>query len=151
MPPEDIQGLRLLLNRIAEMAHDVRHADAALKAGAQVAVTSINRNFDVQGRPPFKGLSQSTLAGRRRGRGRGGPKILQDTGRLKGSIHATPPTGGSVKIATNVVYAARQHYGYPGGTGPGHSKTPARPYMMLQEPEDIRAIGEIFKRHIARK
>ena len=53
-----------------------------------------------------------------------------------------------VAVGTNVIYGPRQHFGYPGGSGRGRSKTPARPFLMFQD-EDIRDIGEIFKRHIA--
>jgi phage gpG-like protein len=55
-----------------------------------------------------------------------------------------------VEVGTNMVQAKRQHFGYPGGTGRGRSKTPARPYMMFQN-EDQDAIGTIFSRHYSRR
>lgn len=149
---EEIQGLRLLLNRIQEMERDVRDADRALAVAGEYVVGSIQRNFQQEGRPQrWPGLAASTIAGRRRGKGRGGIKILQDTRRLGGGIHKQV-VGGGVKIATSPLpYARRQQEGYPGGKGRGHSKTPARKYLMLQVPEDVNEIGNIFRRHIARR
>lgn len=113
-------------------------------------VGSIEKNFREQGGPvKWKGLAASTLSRRRRGRGRGGPQILIDTARLKNSIGYRLVNAG-VEIGTNVVYAPRQHFGYPGGKGRGHSRTPARPFLMVQ-PEDVKEIGEIFKRHVGKK
>lgn len=107
---------------------------------------SIERNFQASGRPKkWKPLAESTLE-RRKGRS---PKILIDSSHLKNSM-SDRLTSDGVEVGTNVIYAKRQHFGYPGGSGRGHSKTPARPFMLLQE-EDIRDIGEVFKRHIARK
>jgi phage virion morphogenesis protein len=149
---DDIQGLRLLLDRIQQMEHDVRHADRALAVAGELVVTSVQKNFQQEGRPQhWSPLAPATLRARRKGRGRGGPKILQDTKRLAGGIHKQVVSGG-VKIATApLAYARRQQLGYEGGSGPGHAKTPARKYLMLQIPEDVNAIGDVFRRHIARK
>jgi len=150
MSDDGIQGLNALLNRIGQLATDTRHVERALNVAGEMAVRSIQRNFDEQGRPEhWTPLSSRTLAGRRKGRGKGGPKILIDRGRLRASIAKHVTTDG-VRIGTTVVYAARQHFGYKGGKGRGHAKTPARPFLMLQEPEDVVAIGNVFRKHIAR-
>jgi phage gpG-like protein len=106
-------------------------------------------NFRAQGRPArWPGLAAAIISRRRRGKGRGGPQILVDTARLKNSIGYRLVSEG-VEVGTNVKYARRQHFGFPGGTGPGHSKTPVRPFLLVQD-EDIEAIAGIFRRHVGR-
>ena len=147
--PEDIQGLARLVTRIRKMATDAQRVERPLRAAGELMRRSIEQNFRAQGRPAkWQALAPSTRARRRRGRGRGGPQILIDTARLKNSIGYCVMTEG-VEVGTNVRYAPRQHFGYPGGKGRGRSKTPARPFLMVQD-EDIPAIGEIFKRHLGR-
>ncbi|MGH9942941.1 MAG: phage virion morphogenesis protein [Pyrinomonadaceae bacterium] len=146
---EDIQGLRQLLSRVKQLATDTRQIERPLKAAGALLVRSVERNFREQGRPQkWQKLAPLTLARRRRGRGRGGPQILINTARLKNSVGYRLVTEG-VEVGTNVQYAKRHHFGYPGGSGRGRSKTPARPFLLVQQ-EDISAIGEIFKRHIRR-
>jgi phage gpG-like protein len=154
MAEEGLQGLAQLLRRIERLATDTRHIEQPLAVAGEYVVGSIHRNFEAQGRPThWPPLSKRTIAGRRKGRGRGGPKMLQDTKRLLSGIHKVVTTEG-VKIATApLAYARRQQEGYdPGGKkGPGQVKTPARKYLMLQEPDDVIEIGNIFRRHIARR
>jgi phage gpG-like protein len=149
--PEGIEGLSSLLRRIEQMATDTKHVERPLNEAGEYLVGSIKKNILVGGRPQkFTPLSPRTIAARRKGRGRGGPKILIDRGRLLGSIQKSTTTDG-VRVGTNVIYARRQHFGYEGGPGRGHSKTPKRPFVLMQQPEDVIKIGNIFERHIARK
>lgn len=152
---EGFQGLDRAIRRIAQMATDVKHVEKPLNEAGEYAIGSIKKNFLVGGRPSkWKALAASTIAGRRRGKGRGGIKILIDRARLMNAItKKTVASGGGAGVAVgeNVIYAPRQHFGYKGGTGRGHAATPARPFMMLQQPEDVNAIGKIFSRHVARK
>jgi len=79
-----------------------------IKAG-MIMLRSIDKNFRAEGRPTkWKGLSAMTKAFRRKGKAKKGGervfKILQDTGRLKGSISART-TKGQVEIGTNLSYA----------------------------------------------
>lgn len=65
-----------------------RHKKASnqrkVNAAALVMVDRwIQKNFQREGDPKWKPLSPVTIALRRRGRGAGRPKILQDTGQLK--------------------------------------------------------------------
>lgn len=144
---EDIEGLGRLLSRIGKLTTDTRRVEAPLKAAGAYMLGSIEKNFREQGRPQkWQGLAASTLSKRRRGRGRGGPQILIDTARLKNSINFRVVTKG-VEIGTNVKYAARQHFGFPGGTGRGHAKTQARSFLMFQR-EDFSEIAKIFRRHL---
>jgi phage virion morphogenesis protein len=148
---DDIQGLSRLLGRISQLATDTRHVEGALRSAGTHVVGSVQKNFEQQGRPrKWSPLAPATLRQRRKGKGRGGPKILVDTGKMKNSINYQV-YGEGVKIGLNAVQARRQHFGYPGGAGRGHSRTPARPFLVLQEPEDVIAIGDIFRRHIARR
>jgi phage virion morphogenesis protein len=146
---EEIQGLSRLIGRVRRLVTDTRHVERPLRAAGEVLRRSVEQNFRAQGRPArWKGLAPSTLARRRRGRGRGGPQILIDTGRLKNSIAVRLVTEG-VEVGTNVRYARRQQFGFPKGEGRGHSETPPRPFLMVQD-EDIDTIAGIFRRHIGR-
>jgi phage gpG-like protein len=151
MSDEGIQGLSRLLDRVAQMATDTRHVERPLKSAGAYMLGSVQKNFQSQGRPQkWTPLAPSTLAARRKGRGRGGPQILIDTARMKNQIGFKVHSAG-VEVGLNAVQAKRQHFGYPGGTGRGHSKTPARPFLLIQEPEDVIEVGKIFRRHIARR
>lgn len=145
----EIQGLSALIRRVSQLATDTSHVERPLKAAGAYMLGSIEKNFRKQGRPQkWQALKASTLAGRRKGRGRGGPQILIDKARLKNSVSFRVVAEPGVEIGTNVIYARRQHFGYPGGAGRGHSHTPARPFLMFQIPEDITEIQNIFKRHL---
>lgn len=142
-----------MLKRLGELALDTRRVEKPLKASGAYMLGSIEKNFQAQGRPKrWDPLSPRTLAGRRKGRRKkGGPKILIDTARLKNSMSVKLVEGPGALVGTNVKYARRQHAGYDSEQkGRGHSKTPARAFMMFQD-EDHDAIGRIFSRHIARQ
>jgi phage virion morphogenesis protein len=139
-----IQGLQSIINRVGKLATHARRIEKPLKAAGVYMVGSIEKNFQVEGRPDkWQSLADSTKA-RRRGKN---PKILTNTGRLRRS-HAYKLTTEGVSVGTNAVQAARQHFGYKGGKGPGQAETPARPFLLLQDPEDFDAIGQIFMRHV---
>lgn len=144
---ESIQGLDRLIRRIGRLATDVRQVERPLRASGAVILASVEKNFKAQGRPNrWQSLSAGTLKRRRKGRGKGKGQILIDTARLKNS-HSMRLTTEGVEVGTNVVYARRHHFGYAGGSGRGRSRTPARPFLMIQD-EDIVSISEIFKRHL---
>lgn len=156
---EDIQGLSELLRRVHRLATDTRRVEAPLKAAGVLMLGSVEKNFRAQGRPvQWEPLAGSGAGRRRDGRGRYAKgkagrrrrgKILIDKARLKNSISFRLVTAG-VEVGTNVIYARRHHFGYEGGEGRGHSPTPARPFLLIQD-EDIRDIGDIFRRHVERK
>jgi phage virion morphogenesis protein len=151
-----VQGIEAVLNRFAQMQKAANNMQKPLKASAVYMFGSIERNFKAQGRPTkWQKLSKKTLARRRKGQdnegGKKKPQILIDTGRLKNSVTSNADvTSGGFTIGTNVIYARRQHFGYPGGKGRGRSKTPARPFLMFQQ-EDGDAILKIFNRHFGIK
>lgn len=147
--PEEIQGLSNLIRRIGQLATDTQHVERPLKAAGAYMLGSIEKNFRAQGRPkPWQKLAASTLRGRRKGRGRGSAQILIDKGQMKNQISYRVVSLPGVEVGLNAVQARRQHFGYPGGPGRGHSKTPARQFLMFQIPEDIEEIQKIFKRHL---
>ncbi len=150
---EGIQGIERLFRRVKKLATDTKHVERPLRAAGVLMLGSIEKNFKAQGRPTkWKALEETTLAGRRKGKGKGSSQILIDTARLKNS-HSMKVFTDGVAVGTNVIYGPRQHFGYKaadGKSGRGHSETPARPFLMFQD-EDIRDIGKIFKRHIAKK
>lgn len=138
-----IQGIDKLFNRIRRLGKAVKDKEKPLRAASVYMRGSIDKNFQAEGRPEkWTPLSQKTTA-RRRGKTH---KILTDTARLRRSMNYKI-SGDESHIGTNTIYGPRQHFGYEGGTGRGRSKTPARSFLMFQE-EDVREIGEIYKRHI---
>ncbi len=144
----ELKGIEQLFNRILIIETAAKDLEPAFKASGVYMLGSIERNFQAQGRPQkWQALAPSTLAQRRKGRGQGGAQILIDTARLKNS-HSTATSSDSLTVGTNLVYAARQHFGYPGGSGRGRSKTPARPFLLFQD-EDVDAIETIFNRHLS--
>lgn len=143
-----IEGIDRVFRRVSKISSNMtRTIERPMKAAGTYMLGSIERNFKAGGRPAkWKPLAASTVRQRRRGGGSGGVKVLVDTAALKNSmsmrVRAT-----ETEVGTNMVQAKRQHFGYPGGKGRGHSKTPARPYMLFQN-EDTDAIGKIFSRHV---
>lgn len=145
-----VQGLDQLLRRLAEMATDTRQVEAPLRAIGAYMLDSIERNFREQ---RWQALAPSTIRSRLRGKrhkSASGIRILIDTARLKNSIGFKLVGSGAnagVAIGTNVRYARRHQFGYPGGQGRGRARTPARPFLLFQD-EDIKEIGEILRRHM---
>jgi phage gpG-like protein len=105
-------------------------------------LASIRKNFAVGGRPKWTPLAAST-----RRRKKGGGILIGESKKLSGGFKPVKK-GNSVSVENDVIYGPRQNFGYKGGTGRGHSKTPARRFVMFQ-PEDIDDIGKIFRQHIA--
>jgi phage virion morphogenesis protein len=138
-------GMDVLKRRLDELARDLHQVERPLKAIGTYMVGSVQKNFQAQGRPQkWTPLAPSTLRGRRKGKGSGGPSILTDTARLKNSIQSKIAISAdpSVSIGSNVKYARRQQEGFPKGTGRGHAHTPARPFLVIQD-EDVPAMGKI--------
>jgi phage gpG-like protein len=142
-----IEGIDRLFNRIRKLSADSKHVERPLEAAGIYMEGSVERNFKASGRPQkWEKLAPSTLKKRRKGDGK--IQILSDSGVMKSSLGSKVVAEG-VQIGVHGVQAPRMHYGYPGGTGRGRSKTPARPFLMFQR-EDLDAIGKIFTRHIGK-
>lgn len=107
--------------------------------------TSFKDTFDAEGRPRrWVDLADLTIERRRKGPGKGAAyKILQDSGRLFGSItesnHADFTevlTADSMVMGSTVEYAAKHNYGHK-----GPPPTPRRAFLVVQ-PEDEQEIEE---------
>lgn len=114
-------------------------------------VTESKLNFDFGGRPAWAGLSPVTLARR----SHGGGAILQDSGRLKGSIVGTH-TVDTATVGTNLKYAPTHQFGASMGQY-GHTKRnspipwgdiPARPFIPLDKNGDISYDGFLAVREV---
>ncbi len=100
----------------------------------------------------WQSLSPVTIALRRKGKGTGGPKILQDTGDLLNSIQGG--TGGVseytskyAKVGTTIFYA--KFHEQPDNSGPTNSKKgilPKRDFMFLKtsDIEEMKKIISIY-------
>jgi phage gpG-like protein len=97
---------------LIRMSEGFKDLSIPLKRSGEYMVSSVNRNFDAQGRPvPWKPLSSMTIAMRRKGGGMGSPLILQDTGTLRRSITYELMGIDSVRVGTNLPYASKLQFG----------------------------------------
>ena len=94
-----------LVAGLAAVAAGFRNPRPLMRAVAGLFETETERNFAAQGRPAWLGLSPRTK--KRRG---ADAKILQDTGRLAGSV-ATSYDASQARVGTNVKYAAIHQFG----------------------------------------
>lgn len=111
---EPLEGLDRVARRIRELATDVRHVERPLRAIGTYLVGSIQKSMYAGGRPkPFTPLAASTIAARRKGKGKGGAKPLINNAHLVKDIHSKVGVTGTgsagVEVGTN--------YGkFPGGS-----------------------------------
>lgn len=118
-----------------------------LKQAGLLMIKSIDTNFRVMGRPEkWKPLAPSTLKKRRGGSSR----VLQDTGRLKGSF-SVQASNAEVRIGTTNEYAPVHNFGSTSTRSkawgkPSKSYTltiPQRKFMLFQD-EDRKIIDKVF-------
>ena len=119
--------------RVAEMLARVSNLRPVMGIIGEIGLTSIQRNFEVGGRPKkWKPLAPSTIRPRRR-QGKWPGQILVRrgvSGGLLGSI-SYRVFAKRVVWSAKKIYAAIQHFG--GKAGRGHKATiPARAYMLFQ-------------------
>ncbi|MCP9494284.1 MAG: phage virion morphogenesis protein [Pyrinomonadaceae bacterium MAG19_C2-C3] len=163
-----LKSLDQLITHLSALETNGRDLTPAFKASGMYMRGSIERNFRAQGRPQrWQALAPVTLAGRRKGKGQGSAQILVNNADLKNSF-SEEVTNSSVEIGTNKVQARRLHFGYPGKKSTkrtrykrgankgkvkpvrwqsGHTRTPARPFLMFQT-EDYDQIAGVFNRHL---
>jgi phage gpG-like protein len=112
---ENDEKVRELLKKAGDKAKDLK---VPLKRCGILMLGSIDKNFRAEGRPTkWVKLSPMTIAMRRK-EGKGA-KILQDTGRGKGSIAYNVTSNQEVQIGTNLDYMKIHQTG-------GSIKIPAR-------------------------
>lgn len=139
LDPSAIILLRDFMN-IGDALQD--YSEPLKRAIRQVAIPSIERNFEDQGRPGWEPLSANTLAMRER-LGIGSDRILEVTGALKESATSfdiwtvNRDSAYVANLPTSVWYGVLQQNGL------SKVRIPARPFIMLQS-EDEDAIEAIF-------
>lgn len=76
---------------------------------AGIMLDDVHENFEQQGRPPWRALSEKTITDRR-AKGYWPGKILQRTGQLLKSVTAKSDNDSS-QVGTNKIYAALHQFG----------------------------------------
>ncbi len=137
------RGFGTVIGGIVRMRDQARDPRAALTEAGELIGASIHRNFEVGGRPPWRPHAEST-----RRRTYGPSRLLIRSSDLENSFRPFV-TRRSAGQRSGVVYGPRQNYGYKGGSGRGHSPTPARTFALLQ-PEDAERLGGVMLDHVVR-
>lgn len=107
------------------------------------------KNFEsegVKGGEAWKPLLPATLAARRRGRGRGSAKILQDFGQLRQSFHPVSNSRLS-KVASNKIYAATHQFGRKKANIPPRPILPVR-FSLIKDMIEKRTLQFIRSERI---
>ena len=125
---------RKVLNMLEGMAARCKDLAPAMRLIGETVRTSIVRNFEVGGRPRWKGHSAVTKKRRK------GGSVLRLSNQLMNSITYST-TSRSVEVGTNRVYAATHQFGAKKGAfgktkrgGPTPwGDIPARPFVMVQD------------------
>lgn len=94
-----MRPLERMIQSLEKRGRDFRSANRQI---ANVLVTAVEDEFETEGRGRWPPLAASTLAGRRKSGG--GAKMLQDTGRLAGSVRPRSDSN-SAEAFTDVEYA----------------------------------------------
>ena len=137
------QAIRARLKKLQAATGDLL---PVLKPAGEVMKSSVEENFEVGGRPKWKPLSAVTI----KMKGHSRPLILH--GFLKNvTLKVTKDQAVLGTQPNTSAYAARQQFGWPGGGARygGKVKTPARPFLVLQE-ADKKEILDLLDRHIAK-
>lgn len=133
--------IAVMTRELNRFAGDLRSFRQPLAASVQtVLAPSIQRNFDVGGRPPWEPLDENTLKHKKRS----GKKILVDTGRLRdvassSDIWTVTSNSASPTLPSSVKYGNVHQF----GSRDPSTDIPPRPFMAIQ-PEDELAVEEIF-------
>jgi len=96
----------------------------------------------------WKSLSEWTLRARRKGKGSGTARILQDTGTMRRSVKFRG-TSSDAEVYTGIEYAATHQYGRTARIGKRSITIPKRPFLWLSD-KARKAIGDISLNYIIR-
>ncbi|HEX8177859.1 MAG TPA: hypothetical protein VF543_22410 [Pyrinomonadaceae bacterium] len=132
----EVVGLAELLKRIARVQANINNPGKPLKDSADHQLDSLDKNFDVGGRPRWQPLGANTL---RRKKG----SILDESGDMRGANK--PEMEGSGWSIINTDWKAPFHL--TGTEVDGEEHIPARNWLVYQ-PEDVTTIGSLFMDHI---
>ena len=104
------KGLQKKFRNLALKGGDRRNLLGRI--GIQV-LNEVSANFDAQGNEgkPWVPLRAATLERRRKGRGKGGGRILEDTGALRRSF-VMAANEREVKVGTPTIYAPPHEFGF---------------------------------------
>jgi len=120
MATED-QGIQITLKGLTEFNKKMKEGNTRMKEGkrlhARIGINLlklVDKGFKTEGvavtGKKWKSLAGSTRAARRKGPGRGGPKILQDSGDLRRSF-AMDYQEKMTRVGTALKYSAYHEYG----------------------------------------
>jgi phage gpG-like protein len=138
---EILPPVEFLIQDFAELGLDIRSFREPLKRSVQgVVAPSIQLNFDVEGRPPWAPLAESTVDEKQRlGYP---PDILTRTGKLRrvaGQLNAWTITQEDATM-TNLPGAEYGEF-HQDGT----RFMPVREFAIIQDPEDVDEIQQVFE------
>ena len=131
----DASPLRRIVAELEQRGRDLRETTPQI---AEILVAAVADVFEAEG-PGWPGLAESTLRSRRGGGG--GAKILQDTGRLAGSIQ--PSHGDDWGAAGTGV-----GYGLFHVTGTG--RMPARDFLAIDFDATTAEVADLLLADLAR-
>jgi phage virion morphogenesis protein len=123
---------------LREFAVNVADTLPLMKNIGEIALASVQENFEVGGRPKWQPLAPATI------KAKGHSKPLVASGVLKSVVMKA--TANQVTVGVQPAakdYAAIQHFGGKAGRG-GKVTIPARPFMLLQN-EDLQEIEELVQ------
>ena len=109
-------GTKRLQSKFKKLARGLKNRRTLMNRIGVQLLNAVARNFKDQGHEgtPWEALKPHTLARRRTGKGvkkgRGRGRILEDTGKLRGSF-AKEATNDSVRVGSNVEYAPTHEFG----------------------------------------
>jgi len=140
-------SIGLQAKNVEKFGMDIRSFREPLKRSIQeVLAPSFRKNFDVQGRPTkWAPLAEYTVEVR----SNSGP-ILERTGQLKRTIQqfniwsVDSEKAAITRLPSKIWYGTLHQAGHM-GLG-GSAPLPARPFVMIQDPEDYDDIEEVFAR-----
>jgi len=142
-------GVRLTITTNADRAGQalrtffVKASDTSklMKNIGEIALTSVQENFELGGRPKWPALAAATI------KRKGHDKPLIQVGTLKNISRKVTPNSVIVGVQPAAKdYAAIHQFGGKAGRG-RKVNIPARPYMILQQ-EDLTEIEELVNRHV---
>jgi phage virion morphogenesis protein len=141
----DNKETQKLFQRLKERSHNL---SPVMKVIGETILTSIQRNFEVGGRPKkWQSLAKATIREREKIKKWPGQILVRKgiSGGLLGSI-SYKALSDRVLVSATKKYAAIHQFGGKAGRGL-KVIIPARPYLMIQD-EDIVEIKEIVRDHV---
>jgi phage gpG-like protein len=121
-----VTGIGQVEAMLGKIAARMGNIAPVLNEAARISISSVRRNFEEGGRPPWKPLKK------------GSRKPLVNTGSLRDSVRAEISADG-LSIGSPLPYAPFHQL--------GTRHIPARPFLVIQ-PEDITALEEAIAHYI---